>query len=445
MKKILIGSGAGYSGDRIEPAVELAEKGNINYLVFECLAERTIAIAQQAKLKDPNAGYDALLAARFEAVLEICHKNKIKIITNMGAANPVAGAKKVKEIAAQKGLAGIKIAAVGGDDVLAVVKDGDYTLMETGEPLASIQDQLVSANAYIGAEPIVEALKNGADVVITGRVADPALFMAPAIYEFGWKMDDWNRLGQATLFGHLLECAGQITGGYFADPGYKDVAGLARLGFPIAEVQEDGSFVITKVPGSGGEVKLANCQEQMVYEIHDPKSYFTPNVVADFSGVTMTEVGKDRVEVKGGAGRPKTDSLKASIGYRDSFIGEGQISYAGPGAAARGRLALDIVEERLKLSRVEYEEIKLDLIGMNALHGEKISAGYEPYEVRARVAARTRNMREAVRIGNEVETLYTNGPAGGAGVFKSAREVVAMVSVLVPRSLVHYSIQYEVL
>ncbi|MBP2651687.1 MAG: hypothetical protein H6Q74_2512 [Firmicutes bacterium] len=445
MKKILIGSGAGYSGDRIEPAVELAEKGNINYLVFECLAERTIAIAQQAKLNDPTAGYDALLADRFNAVLKICHENKIKIITNMGAANPVAGAKKIKEIAKALGISGLKIAAVGGDDVFEAVKTGNYTLMETGEPLANIKDKLVSANAYLGAEPIVEALKNGADVVITGRVADPALFIAPAIYEFGWSMDDWNMLGKATLFGHLLECAGQITGGYFADPGYKDVAGLARLGFPIAEVQEDGSFVITKVPGSGGQVKLANCQEQMVYEIHDPKNYFTPDVVADFSDVTMTEVGENRVQVKGGAGKPKTDTLKASIGYKDSFIGEGQISYAGPGAAARGQLALDIVAERLKLSGVDYQEIKFDLIGVNALHGAKLSAGYEPYEVRARVAARTKNRREAVRIGNEVETLYTNGPAGGAGIVKSAREVVAMVSVLVPRSLINYSIQYEVL
>ncbi|MBP2655528.1 MAG: hypothetical protein H6Q73_3097 [Firmicutes bacterium] len=445
MKKILIGSGAGYSGDRIEPAVELAEKGNINYLVFECLAERTIAIAQQAKLKDPNAGYDALLVDRFKAVLGICHRNKIKIITNMGAANAVAGAKKIREIAEELGLSGLKIAAVSGDDVLNVVRDGDYAIMETGEPLATIKDQLVSANAYLGAEPIVEALQNGADVVITGRVSDPALFMAPAIYEFGWSMDDWNTLGQATLLGHLLECAGQITGGYFADPGYKDVAGLARLGFPIAEVQEDGSFVVTKVPGSGGQVKLANCQEQMVYEIHDPKAYITPNVVADFSAVQMTEVGKDRVLISGGKGAPKTDFLKASIGYKDSFIGEGQISYAGPGAAARGQLALDIVAERLKLMGVDYQEIRFDLIGVNALHGPKLSAGHEPYEVRARVGGRTKNMREAVRIGNEVETLYTNGPAGGAGAWKSAREVVAMVSALVPRSLVSYSIQYEVL
>lgn len=445
MKKVRIGSGAGYSGDRIEPAVELAAQGNIQYLCFECLAERTIAIAQQAKLKDPNAGYDALLAARMEAVLEICQKNGVKIISNMGAANPVAGARKVKEIAQKLGLTGLKIAAVSGDDVLDIISQHDYTIEETGAKLSTIKDKLVSANAYLGVEPIVEALKNGADVVITGRVADPALFIAPLIHEFGWSAEDYNLMGQATALGHLLECGGQITGGYFADPGYKDVAELARLGFPIAEVQEDGSFMITKVAEAGGMVTLATCKEQLLYEIHNPKAYITPDVVADFSEITFTQTAKDEVQVSGGKGGPKTDFLKVSIGYIDSYIGEGQISYAGPGAVNRGQLALDIVEERLKLMGVQFQELRCDLIGVNSLHSPKLSAGLEPYEVRARVTGRTQNMKEAVRIGNEVETLYTNGPAGGAGAWKVAREVVAMVSALIPRSLVKYTVQYEVL
>jgi hypothetical protein len=445
MKKIRIGSGAGYSGDRIEPAVELAEKGNIDYLVFECLAERTIAIAQQMKMKDPKAGYDALLVARMEACLPVCVKNKVKIITNMGAANPIAGAEKIKETAVKLGIKGVKIAAVTGDDVLDVIKKGDYFIEEIGQTSSAIKDKMVSANAYLGAQCIVEALKNGADVVITGRVADPSLFIAPALYEFGWGWDNWNLLGQAIVMGHLLECAGQVTGGYFPDPGYKDVPDPGRLGFPLAEVQEDGTFFITKVEGSGGMVTTATCKEQFLYEIHDPSSYITPDVVADYTDVRITQTGKDQVHVKGGKGRPKTDTLKVSIGYVDSYIGEGQISYGGPGAAARGKLAIDIVAERLKLTGVRFDEIRYDLIGVNALHGDKLSAGHDPYEVRVRVAGRTKDMKEAVRIGNEVETLYTNGPAGGAGTWKVAREVVAMASALIPRSLVDYSVSYEVI
>ena len=445
MKKIRLGSGAGYSGDRIEPAVELAEKGDIQYLCFECLAERTIAIAQQAKMKDPAQGYDALLAARMEAVLPICHKKGIKIITNMGAANPQAGAAKIKQIAEKLNIKGLKIAAVSGDDVLAAIRDQDLTIEETGAKLSTIKDKLVSANAYLGVAPIIEALQAGADIVITGRVADPALFIAPLVYEFGWSLDDWNLMGQATVIGHLLECAGQVTGGYFADPGFKDVPGVGHLGFPIAEVGADGSLVITKVESAGGMVTLATCKEQLLYEIHNPKTYFTPDVVADFTGVKMEQIGKDQVRVSGGAGAAKTGLLKVSLGYVDSYIGEGQISYAGPGAVNRGRLALDIVKERLEFMGVKMQENRYDLMGVDSLHGEKLSAGHDPYEVRVRVTGRTETMAEAVRIGNEVETLYTNGPAGGGGAWKSAREVVAMVSVIVPDSVVNYSVQYEVI
>ena len=445
MKKIRLGSGAGYSGDRIEPAVELAEKGDIQYLCFECLAERTIAIAQQAKMKDPAQGYDALLAARMEAVLPVCHQKGIKIITNMGAANPQAGAAKIKQIAEKLNIRGIKIAAVSGDDVLAALRDQELTIEETGAKLSTIKDKLVSANAYLGAAPIIEALQAGADIVITGRVADPALFIAPLVYEFGWSLDDWNLMGQATVIGHLLECAGQVTGGYFSDPGFKDVPGVGHLGFPIAEVGADGSVVITKVESAGGMVTLATCKEQLLYEIHNPKTYFTPDVVADFTGVKMEQIAKDQVRVSGGAGAAKTGLLKVSLGYVDSYIGEGQISYAGPGAVNRGRLALDIVRERLELMGVKMQESRYDLMGVDSLHGEKLSAGHDPYEVRVRVTGRTETLAEAVRIGNEVETLYTNGPAGGGGAWKSAREVVAMVSVIVPDSVVNYSVQYEVI
>jgi len=443
MRTIRIGSGAGYSGDRIEPALELAEKGDIDYLVFECLGERTVALAQQARMKNPEAGFDPLLEERMRAVLPLCAAKGIKVVTNMGAANPEAAAKKTAEIARSLGLPSLKIAAVVGDDVLDACKAGDFPILEFDGSIKKLGNRLISANAYLGAEPMAAALARGADVVVTGRASDPALFLAPMIHAFGWAMDDWNLLGQGTVAGHLLECAGQITGGYFADPGYKDIPDLARLGFPIGEVGEDGSLIVTKVAGSGGAVTAQTCREQLLYEVHDPMKYFQPDVVADFSQVTVEEIAKDRVRVGGGRGSKRTDTLKVSVGYVDSFIGEGQISYAGPGALARGRLALDIVRERLKLTSVAASELRFDLIGVDSLHGPLVSAhANEPYEVRIRVAGRTESLREAVRIGNEVETLYTNGPAGGGGAWKSARDVVAVASVLLPRELARTQVRF---
>lgn len=442
MRTIRIGSGAGYSGDRIEPAVELAEKGNINYLVFECLAERTIAIAQNAKLNDPTKGYDPLLTERFEAVLPICKKNGIKIITNMGAANPQAGAAKVREIATRLGLGKLKIAAISGDDVVEALKVSDTKILETDAPASSMASVLVSANAYVGAAPMVEALANGADVIITGRVADPSMFLAPQIHEFGWSQDDWDKIGKGTAVGHLLECGGQVTGGYYAEPGKKDVADLARLGFPIAEVSEDGAIVITKVEGSGGTVTEHTCKEQILYEVHDPKTYLTPDVTADFSQITFTEIAPNRIQVGGVTGRARTDTLKVSVGYNDGYMGEGQISYAGPGALARGQLALEIVKERLKITGVKANELRFDLIGVNSIHADVLAPAPEPTEVRVRVTGRCDSMKEAVRIGNEVETLYTNGPASGGGATKSAKQVVAMLSALFPRDKVVPVIEY---
>jgi hypothetical protein len=445
VRTIRIGSGAGYSGDRIEPALELAEKGALDYLVFECLAERTIALAQQARRADPDSGYDPLLADRMRMVLPACAARGVKIITNMGAANPVAAARATAAIARELGLPGLRIAAVTGDDVTDAVRAADLPLIETTGRVSDVADRMISANAYLGAGPIVEALAGGADIVITGRVGDPAMFLAPLIHEFGWAMDDWDRLGKGNVVGHLLECAGQITGGYFADPGWKDVAGLARLGFPLAEVNEAGNAVITKVAGSGGKVTIATCKEQLLYELHNPAAYLQPDVIADFSGVRFAEDGADRVAVTCGTGRERTPTLKVSVGYRDSFIGEGQMSYAGQGALARAKLALKIVEERLKLTNVQTSELRFDLIGVDSVHhGPSVGQGPEPTEIRIRVTGRCASMKEAIRIGNEVETLYTNGPAGGGGAFKSAREMIAVVSTLIPREWVQPSISYEV-
>lgn len=442
-RRVRIGAGAGYSGDRIEPAVELAEHGRLDYLVFECLAERTIAIAQQARRQDPSLGYDPLLDARMRAVLPVAAPKGVRIVSNMGAANPRAAARRTARIAQSLGVAGLKVAAVEGDDVLDVVLRGAFRFEESGDDVAAYRDRIVSANAYLGAAPIVDALAAGADVVLTGRVADPSLFAAPLIHAFGWRMDDWDTLGAATVVGHLLECAGQVTGGYFADPGYKDVPNLARLGFPIGEVAADGSVVITKVPHAGGRVSAATCKEQLLYEIHDPARYLQPDVVADFTQVAVDEEAADRVRVTGGRGTARPDTLKVSVAYVDGWIGEGQISYGGPGALERARLALGIVRERLALTGVAATELRFDLIGVDALYGDATPAVRgEPAEVRVRVAGRAASAGEAARIGNEVETLYTNGPAGGGGAFKSTREVIAVQSVLLPRAAVTPSFSF---
>ena len=434
-----IGCGAGYSGDRIEPAVELVERGELDVIVFECLAERTIALAQQARAADPDGGFDPRLDERMHAVLPDARRRGVRIITNMGAANPPAAAARIAAIARQLGVSGFTIAVVTGDDVRSIVTDGGFSTTETNEPLTP--DTVVSANAYLGADPLVEALEHGADVIVTGRVADPSLFLAPIAVHHGWPLDDWTLAGRGTLVGHLLECAGQVTGGYFADPGIKDVPELARLGFPLAEVDADGSATVTKVAGSGGMVTAATCTEQLLYEIHDPAAYVTPDVVADFSRTRITDLGGDRVRVDGGAGRPRPATLKVSVGQFDGWTGEGQMSYAGAGAVARGRLAAEIVSERLRLTGVPLLELRCDLIGVDALHGAASRVG-DPYEVRLRVIARTASSADAWRVAREVESLYTNGPAGGGGASMTVRQVLAMRSTLVPRDRVSWRVDY---
>lgn len=443
MRTIRIGSGAGYAGDRLEPSLELIEKGNLDYISYECLAERTIAIGQQAKLKDPSKGYNGLLEHRMEKALPLCYEHKVKMITNMGSANPQAAAAKCVEIARKHGLKGMKIACVTGDDLLPVIdKYMDTEVWETGRPLKELPGEIVSANAYLGVEGILKALKEGADVVITGRVSDPAIFMAPLIHEFGWDLEDWDKLGKGTMVGHLLECGGQVTGGYYAEPGKKDVPGVGHIGFPIAEVSEDGSVVITKVDGSGGLVTVDTCAEQVCYEIHDPSKYITPDVVADFKEIRFTQDGKDRVKAEGATGNPKTETFKCSIGYKDCYIGDGEISYGGPGCLERAKLALEIVKERLELvAPGQFDEMKFDLIGCNSLYWNPEYKYNEPSEVRVRVAGRAKTKAVADLVANEVEALYTNGPAGGCGAVKRTREIVSVASILVSR----YDVKPEVI
>jgi len=453
-----IGAGAGYSGDRIPPAVELAEKGQLDYLVFECLAERTIALAQLERSQHPDAGFDPLLTARMRAVLPSCIRQGTRIISNMGAANPLQAGYAVLAVAEALGLPQVKVAVVLGDDVLTTLcaEGGSLPVLETTQTLADLRPQLISANAYLGAEALLPALNTDAHVIITGRMADPALFLAPLMHHFGWASDDWMRLGKGVLVGHLLECAAQITGGYFADPGYKDVPNMAQLGFPLAEVSASGDAVITKVAESGGCISVATCTEQLLYEIENPARYLQPDVVADFSQVQLTLLGPDRVEVTGGNGHPRTDTLKVTLGYRDGFIGEGQMSYAGLGAQARGQLALDLVRERLAQAGFAEFESRYDLIGVNAILGAgsqdtppptahplsrhpAAEFSNAPLEVRARVALRVPTLQQAQHVTHEVEALYLNGPAGGGGATRSVREVIAAAAVLMPRADVHTS------
>ncbi len=451
MKTIRIGSGAGYSGDRIEPAIELAKHGQLDYLVFECLAERTIALAQQSRLVDPSAGYDPLLSERMRRVLPFVGKGaegtrrRLRIITNMGAANPLGAASEIRRIAAELGLSGLKVAALTGDDVLSALLQQPDQILDNGRSLRSLGDRLISANAYLGTEGIIQALRADADVIVTGRVADPSLFLAPQMFEFGWAEDDWALLGRGTLVGHLLECAGQVSGGYFADPGFKDVPDLDRLGFPLAEIDAAGNAVISKVAGSGGRIDTATCTEQMLYEVHDPAAYLTPDVSADFTHATFESIARDEVRVQGADGHARPETLKVSVGFLDGWIGEGQMSYGGPGALARGQLAKDIVLKRLALTGVACEDIRAELIGVNALHGSQLGARAEgePWEVRLRVAARCLDKNDAVRVGNEVETLYTNGPYGGGGASKSVRQIVAVASLFVPRNQVNLHVHLE--
>jgi hypothetical protein len=447
LKTIRIGSGAGYAGDRIDPAVEIAASGEVQYLVFECLAERTIALANQAKLHDPEAGYDPLLEARMRAVLPYLvdgmGKTRFKIISNMGAANPLAAIKRIQQLCQELGLPALNIAAVTGDDVLAQIQ-GQGLLLDNGQSVEMLGDNLIAANAYLGCDGIVAALQQQADIVITGRVADPSLFLAPLVYEFGWAANDWPLLGKGTVIGHLLECAGQLTGGYFADPGSKDVPNLARLGFPIAEVDAQGNAQLSKVAGSGGVLNTATCTEQLLYEVHNPQAYLTPDVSADFAAVRFTQQGADQVAVRGASGRTRPDKLKVTVGFRDGYIGEGQISYGGPNALARAELARDIVLERLKFLQIDTLDVRADLLGLNSLHGQvNPPAEHEPWEVRLRIAAHCRSHHEANAVANEVESLYTNGPYGGGGAVKLVRPVLAVSALYLPRSRVNSHVIME--
>jgi Acyclic terpene utilisation family protein AtuA len=437
-KTLRIGAGSAWWGDRIEPAKLNAEKGDLDYLCFETMAEATISAAQVRARRDPNfPGYDTYLDDRMRAVLPGCLKRGTKIISNQGWINPEGAAQRIVHWLKEFGAPNVKVAAVSGSLITDRVLDLTDTILENGRPTSSLKENLVSAEVYLGAEPIVAALKQGAQIVVTGRVADPSIFMAPMMYEFGWDALDHARLGRGNGIGHLLECGAQVTGGYFSDPGFKDVPEPWNLAFPIAEVESDGSCVLTKVAGSGGAVNLMTVKEQLLYEVHDPANYITPDVVVDFTTTKLEEIAPNRVRVTNISGKPRTPTLKVSIGCMEGFIGEDMFFYAGPGALRRAQLAKKILEERFKIVGLKAEEIRIDFLGLNAIHGAMSPAQQsEPYEIAVRVAARTKTREEAIKVGREVDGMAVSG-VGMTGKRvphqERFREIIGVWSSLVPR------------
>jgi len=430
-----LGTGAGFSADRLEPAVDLVERGELDAIVLECLGERTIAFGHRDRMADAGGGYNAQLARRMRALLPACRAAGTRMISNMGAANPRAAAERTVEIARELGLKGLKVACIEGDDVSAAVPR-DAPFMDEPGTLADVAMPVVGMNAYIGIDAIIPALEADADVVIGGRLADPSMFLAPLAHRFGWAAADTQRLGAGTLVGHLMECGMQVSGGYFADPGFKDVSQLARCGYPIAEVSADGSAVISKLAEAGGRVSVATVKEQLLYEVHDPARYLTPDVTADFSQVRIAAAGADRVAVSNASGSARPDKLKVTVGFDGGFQGEAGVSYAGPGAQERGRLAGEIVRERLARVHRIADDIRIDLIGVNSLFASAGMSAADAQDVRLHVTIRAPSREPAEIMLWEVESLLCCGPAGGGGFRGSITPCVMTKSVLIERDRV---------
>jgi len=418
-----VGNCAGFSGDRVDapgPVVDtLIELGGPSAIFFEVLGERTVALAQLEKRRDPERGYEPMLERLLEPILAKCAKHGIPIIGNFGAANPPGAAMVIARLARKLGLPGLKIGVVRGDDVRSI----DLAKLEVYEADAMLGTggEVVSANAYISAKPIVDALQAGAQVVVTGRTGDPSLALAPLIHHFGWAYDDWVKLAIGSTAGHLLECGSQVTGGYYYDPGFKDIPDPANIGFPIAEVSRDGRLVITKAARTGGVVNEQGVKEQLLYEIHDPSAYITPDVTLDLSQVTVKEIGPDRVEILGVRGKPAPQKVKATVCFEGGWLGEGEISYAGPNCLARARAAAEVLLQRLKMRKLDVQP-RIDLIGVMSVHGGDSGAGWrayegaEPNDIRVRLAVSSPSQDDADQASREVLALYCCGPAGGGGV-----------------------------
>ena len=440
-------------GDRFDASLpilaDMAERDGPKYLMFEVLAERTLAVAHNVMRDDPGAGYSPYLDHYIRPCLAKAQDHGVTIISNMGAANPVGGAHRILEIARELGLEGLSVAVVLGDDISGVIPSSEIASMHTMEGIGLNGRPIIAANVYLGARPVADAIATGADVVLVGRTTDSALALGPLIHEFGWAEDDLDRLAQGTVAGHLLECGGQVTGCYFADPGFKDVPDLAHAGFPIAECDSDGSFTITKPDGTGGVVDTRTVTEQLLYEMHDPAAYLVPDVVLDCTDLELTETGPDRVQVTGARGHTPPETLKATISVDGGWLGEAFMTYAGPNALARADLAGEIIRDRLAQYGTN-EPVRIETIGTHAtLDGgnpAKRAMRRLPTdgEYTVRVATQSVDKSNAQRVCDELMMLYCSGPAGGGGYRASVTPQIATASVLIPRARIESQTRVEV-
>lgn len=410
---VRLGCGSAHGWDNIEAGVELAESGAVDYLVFDNMSEGIGSFKREQAAG--GRAYYQLNELRMPKVIAACAETRTKIITNMGIIDPYGIAQWTKQLCRDLGLPHLRVMAVLGDDVLDLTKSRDLCVKESGEPVSAFGDRLLSANAYISATPIVEALQRGADIVISGRAGDATQYLAPLIHEFGWACDDWERMGKGLGIGHLMECGAQITGGYFPDPPYKEAPDLGRVGFPIALVDASGDAVITKLPGTGGVVNRMTCLEQLLYEIGDPANYKHTNAVVDFTSTEISDIGPDRVRITGVKGHERPPTSLVVMNVHDGYFGVGEISYGGGGACARAELAAEIVTERLKVMGIDTSRLRFDYEGINSIFPWQGQSG-PPAEVRLRAMGIFPQLSDAEMLRTLVHELSCNGPSGGGGL-----------------------------
>jgi hypothetical protein len=440
---VRVASGQGFWGDWMEAPFQQVRGGPIDYLMMDYLAEVTMSIMQKQRSRDPALGYAKDFVPLMARLLPEVVDRGVRVVSNAGGVNPCACGEAIQEAAAARGLGDkVRIAVVTGDDILGrldALDAGGHALrnMETGEPLSMVRDHVQSANVYLGAAPIVEALRGGATIVVTGRVTDTGLTLAPLIHEFGWASDDWDRIAAGTVAGHINECGAQSTGGNTLVD-WESVPDLANPGYPIIEAREDGSFVVTKHPGTGGRVSVASVTEQLLYEMGDPRNYITPDGIVDFTTMTLEQLAENRVMVQGVTGRPATAYLKVSISYRYGYKAIGTLVYAWPDAYKKARAADAVLRERLRRLGLEFEELLTEYVGVNATHGP-LAGEPDPdiAEVQLRVGVRAREAEPVRRFTRELAPLILNGPPGATG-FAAGRpkveEIVAYWPALIPNT-----------